>query len=122
MKPKLACRLRRTMVASAMAAGCAVGVSAKPATAADCPKRYTIGFSHPVGESEFAAALRKKVVKYAAENGCVTALIDNTQSSNLESQRATLESWVIRKVDAIVVLAVDATALDGLRKQAQAQG
>jgi ABC-type sugar transport system substrate-binding protein len=75
-----------------------------------------------VGESEFAAALRKKVVKYAAENGCVTALIDNTQSSNLESQRATLESWVIQKVDAIVVLAVDAPALDGLRKQAQAQG
>lgn len=89
---------------------------------AACEKTYTIGFSHPVGESEFAAALRKKVVKYAGENGCVTALIDNTQQSNLESQRATLESWVTRKIDAIVVLPVDAPALNGLRKKAQAQG
>ena len=92
------------------------------AAAADCAHEYTIGFSHPVGESEFAAALRKKVVKYAEANGCVTALIDNTQGSNLESQRATIESWVIRQVDAIVVLAVDKTALDGLRRQAQGQG
>jgi ABC-type sugar transport system substrate-binding protein len=92
------------------------------AGAAECAKTYTIGFSHPVGESEFAAALRKKVVKYAAENGCVTALIDNTQQSNLESQRATLESWVVRKVDAIVVLPVDAPALKGLMRKAQKQG
>ncbi len=92
------------------------------ARASACDRKYTIGFSHPAGESEFAAALRKKVVKFAAEDGCVTALIDNTQSSNLESQRATLESWVIRKVDAIVVLPVDAPTLEGLRKRAQSQG
>lgn len=108
-----------SIVASVALVGLASSTSAH---AAACEKTYTIGFSHPVGESEFAAALRKKVVKYAGENGCVTALIDNTQSSNLESQRATLESWVIRKVDAIVVLPVDAPALEGLRKKAQKQG
>lgn len=112
--------LLSSLSVAALAAGMAT-LSITPAEAS-CEKNYTIGFSHPVGESEFAAALRKKVVKYAGENGCVTALIDNTQQSNLESQRATLESWVIRKVDAIVVLPVDAPALDGLRRQAQKQG
>jgi ABC-type sugar transport system substrate-binding protein len=87
-----------------------------------CAKHYTIGFSHPVGESQFANALKKKVKADGDKNGCVTVLLDNTQSSNLESQRATLESWVIQKVDAIVVLAVDATALSGLQKKAQKQG
>ncbi|CAM5761931.1 Ribose import binding protein RbsB [Labrys miyagiensis] len=111
----------RGLAMAAMALTASISL-ASVAQAADCKKQYTIGFSHPVGESEFAAALRKKVVKYAGENGCVTALIDNTQQSNLESQRATLESWVIRKVDAIVVLPVDAPALKGLMKKAQAQG
>ncbi|MFD3487590.1 sugar ABC transporter substrate-binding protein [Streptomyces sp. NPDC058665] len=87
-----------------------------------CAKQYSIGFSHPVGESEFAAALKKQVTAAGAKQGCVKVLLDNTQASNLESQRATIESWMAQKVDAIVVLAVDATALDGLREQAQAQG
>ncbi|WP_345528367.1 sugar ABC transporter substrate-binding protein [Nocardioides endophyticus] len=96
--------------------------SGEASTSADCEKTYTIGFSHPVGESEFAAALKDQVSKAGDENGCVTVLLDNTQASNLESQRATIESWVTQDVDAIVVLAVDATALDGLRERAQKQG
>lgn len=87
-----------------------------------CAKTYTIGFSHPVGESQFAIALKKKVAAAGEKNGCVKVLLDNTQQSNLESQRSTLESWVTRRVDAIVVLPVEATALDGLRKQAQKKG
>jgi ABC-type sugar transport system substrate-binding protein len=87
-----------------------------------CEKTYTIGFSHPVGESQFAIALKKKVEGAGAQQKCVNVLLDNTHDSNLESQRATIESWVTKKVDAIVVLPVDANALDGLRKQAQAQG
>ncbi|MFH8134917.1 sugar ABC transporter substrate-binding protein [Pantoea osteomyelitidis] len=87
-----------------------------------CNKVYTIGFSHPVGESQFAIALKKKVEAAGEKNGCVKVLLDNTHQSNLESQRATLESWVTRKVDAIVVLPVEATALDGLRRQAQKKG
>lgn len=87
-----------------------------------CTKTYTIGFSHPVGESQFAIALKKKVVAAGEKNGCVRVLLDNTQQSNLESQRATIESWVTRRVDAIVVLPVEGNALAGLRKQAQKQG
>ncbi|WP_170975370.1 sugar ABC transporter substrate-binding protein [Martelella alba] len=83
---------------------------------------YTIGFSHPVGESQFAIALKKKVVAAGQQRGCVKVLLDNTHQSNLESQRATLESWVTRRVDAIVVLPVEATALDGLRVKAQKKG
>lgn len=87
-----------------------------------CQRTYTIGFSHPVGESQFAIALKKKVIQAAEKQGCVKVLLDNTQSSNLQSQRASVESWVTQHVDAIVVLPVDASALDGLRKKSQAQG
>lgn len=97
-------------------------VSAEAADTAKCDKVYTIGFSHPVGESQFAIALKKKVVAAGETQGCVKVLLDNTHQSNLESQRATLESWVTRKVDAIVVLPVEATALDGLRINAQKKG
>lgn len=101
----------------------AVGLSFSGATlAATCDKTWTIGFSHPVGESQFAIALKKKVVAAGEKNGCVKVLLDNTHQSNLESQRATLESWVTRRVDAIVVLPVEATALEGLRIQAQKKG
>jgi ABC-type sugar transport system substrate-binding protein len=85
-------------------------------------KKYTIGFSHPFGESHFASTLKKKVKRFGDESGCITVLLDNTTSANLESQRATLESWVTQKVDAIVVLPVDLNALGGLQKKAQAGG
>lgn len=95
---------------------------AQAADGKTCDKMYTIGFSHPVGESQFAIALKKKVEAAGKQQGCVKVLLDNTHQSNLETQRATLESWVTRKVDAIVVLPVEASALDGLRKQAQKKG
>jgi ABC-type sugar transport system substrate-binding protein len=85
-------------------------------------KKYTIGFSHPFGESHFASTLKKKVKRFGDESGCITVLLDNTTSANLESQRATLESWVTQKVDAIVVLPVDIKALSGLQKKAQGAG
>ncbi|MBB3236703.1 sugar ABC transporter substrate-binding protein [Phyllobacterium endophyticum] len=91
-------------------------------TAAACDRTYTIGFSHPTGGAAFVTSLRKKVERFAQENGCVNMLIDNTQANNLETQRVALESWIIQKVDAIVVLPVDAKALSGLQKQAQAKG
>ncbi|XBS68425.1 sugar ABC transporter substrate-binding protein [Acerihabitans sp. KWT182] len=111
---------RGLMLAAAVTTACAVTPVAA-AAAKTCEKTYTLGFSHPVGESQFAIAL-KKVVLAGEKNGCVKVLLDNTQQSNLESQRATIESWVTRRVDAIVVLPVEGTALNGLRKQAQKQG
>lgn len=91
-------------------------------TASACDKTYTIGFSHPTGGAAFVTALRKKVENYGKENGCVNVLIDNTQANNLETQRVALESWITQKIDAIVVLPVDAKALSGLQKQAQEKG
>ncbi len=107
---------------SVAALGIALSPAALAANAGSCEKTWTIGFSHPVGESQFAIALKKKVTEAGKENGCVHVLLDNTHQSNLESQRATLESWVTRRVDAIIVLPVEATALDGLRIQAQKKG
>lgn len=110
------------LAASLLTAGTAFSSSTFAADTKICKKTYTIGFSHPVGESQFAIALKKKVVAAGEKNGCVKVLLDNTHQSNLESQRATLESWVTRRVDAIVVLPVEATALDGLRILAQKKG
>lgn len=107
-----------------MAAGCSRDAppAGKDASGSACKKTYTIGFSHPFGESVYATALRKKVQAVGVANGCVKILIDTTRAANLETQRATLESWVTQKVDAIVVLPSDPTALENLRKSAQAKG
>lgn len=109
------------LAAVTLTASVAVAPAAEAASQA-CTKTYTIGFSHPVGESQFAIALKKKVLAAGEKQGCVKILLDNTQQSNLESQRATIESWVTRHIDAIVVLPVEGNALAGLRKQAQKQG
>lgn len=107
----------RLLSAGALVLGLTVSTVTWAAQGKSCDRTYTIGFSHPVGESQFAIALKKKVQAIGVKNGCVKVLLDNTQQSNLESQRATLtlESWVTRRVDAIVVLPVEATALEGLR-------
>lgn len=87
-----------------------------------CEKNYTVGFSQPTGEAAYVKALKHQVEIAAGANPCVTLLLDNTQQNNLEAQRATIESWVTQGVDAIVLLPVDAKALDGLREQQQNQG
>ncbi|BBY62067.1 sugar ABC transporter substrate-binding protein [Mycolicibacterium helvum] len=92
------------------------------ATNADCAQTYAIGFSHPSGQAAFVKALKSKVEQAAQANGCVKVLLDNTQGESLENQRATLESWVAQKVNAIVVLPVDNASVESLRKRAQAQG
>ncbi|MDX7951380.1 sugar ABC transporter substrate-binding protein [Lichenihabitans sp. Uapishka_5] len=91
-------------------------------SSAVCARTFTIGFSHPHGDAAFVVALRRQVILNAKKHGCVNMLIDNTQLDNLETQRTALESWVTQKVDAIVVLPVDAKALLGLQKQAQKKG
>lgn len=117
--------LRGTIFLGSFAVATATALGAAPVMAQDtaaCEREYTIGFSHPVGEAAFVAALRKKVREYAERDGCVTVLIDNTQANNLETQRSALESWITSNVDAIVVLPVDAAALFRLQESAQAAG
>lgn len=104
--------------------GCAAGGSSNAGGggSADCQDTYTIGFSHPSGQAAFVKALKAQVEAVGTAGGCVTVLLDNTQAEDLENQRATLESWVQQKVDAIVVLPVDDASVESLRQQAQAQG
>jgi ABC-type sugar transport system substrate-binding protein len=110
------------VVVGLVLAGCASPAKSSSASGGQCTKTYTIGFSHPAGESVYAATLRNKVVSAGTANGCVKVLIDNTRNENLQTQVATIQSWVTQKINAIVVLPVDANSLEGLRKQAQAQG
>ena len=100
--------------------GCAAGGT--PADSDDCETEYTVGFSQPTGEAAYVKALKRQVEIAADADACVTLLLDNTQQNNLESQRATIESWITQQVYAIVLLPVDAQALDGLRKQQQQGG
>lgn len=93
-----------------------------PSSAPACARQYTIGFAHPIGEAGFVKALKARVQEIADANGCITLLMDNTTGNNLEAQRATLESWITQKVDAIVTLPVDGAALASLQTKAQADG
>jgi ABC-type sugar transport system substrate-binding protein len=111
------------LVASAAISGCAQGDDgAAAANGKKCEKTYTVGFSHPISEASFVKSLKRKVSEQAKKIGCVKVLLDSTQANNLETQRATIESWVTQKIDAIVVLPVDAESLKSLQAQAQAQG
>lgn len=89
---------------------------------ADCEKTYTFGFSHSNAESAYVIGLYNAIQRAADADRCTEVLLDNTQNGNLENQRATIEGWVTQKLDAIVVVPVEASALEGLRSQAQAQG
>ncbi|WP_223840354.1 sugar ABC transporter substrate-binding protein [Saccharopolyspora pogona] len=122
-------KIRSTSVAAIAAsalvlglAGCAQQGDASNAVNSNCKKTYTVGFSNPYSEAVSVKAIKKFVQKRAEEQGCVKALLDNTTAANLESQRSTIEGWITQKVDAIVVLPVDATALVSLQKRAQTQG
>lgn len=92
------------------------------ASSADCEKTYRIGYSNPASQAAGVQTLIENLEQIATERGCIEMLFDNTTDNNLESQRATLESWVLQQVDAIVALPVDVAALDGIRQDAQAQG
>ncbi|MBM9467963.1 sugar ABC transporter substrate-binding protein [Nakamurella leprariae] len=100
----------------------ACGGSDDAAAASGCETTYEIGFSHPISEAAFVKGLKSQVTAQAKEIGCVEVLFDDTQASDLESQRNTVETWVTQGVDAVVVFPVDAKALTPLRTQAQSAG
>ncbi|GGV28499.1 sugar ABC transporter substrate-binding protein [Paenarthrobacter nicotinovorans] len=121
--------LKPTLIAGvaalALASTASLSACSAPASSsanAECSKTYTVGFSHPIGEAEVIKALKSLAKEYATKVGCVDLLLDNTTGMKLESQRATVESWVTQHVDAIVLWPVDSTAFAGLQKQAQSQG
>lgn len=122
MKTKSAALVAAVSAMALSLTACAGSAGNTGGSAANCEKKYTIGFSNPYSEAVSVKAIKSFVKDRAAENGCVNALLDNTTGANLESQRSTIEGWVTQHVDAIVVLPVDAKALGGLQKQAQAQG
>lgn len=111
----------------AIAVGIALSLSACATSApggedSNCEASYTIGYSNPASEAAVVKSLTERLTATAAERGCIKLLVGNTTGSNLEHQRAQLESWVTQGVDAIVVTPVDMAALTNLRKQAQEQG
>ncbi|MFE4663937.1 sugar ABC transporter substrate-binding protein [Streptomyces sp. NPDC056716] len=105
-----------------VATACSPGSSSDSSTSADCAKTYTFGFSHSNAESAYVIGLSNAIQRAADADGCTKVLFDTTQNGDLEHQRSTVESWVTQKVDAIVVVPVEASALEGLRSQAQSQG
>ncbi|WP_440711760.1 sugar ABC transporter substrate-binding protein [Herbiconiux sp. YIM B11900] len=105
-------------LATAALSGCAQATS----TSSDCTETTTIGFSHPLSEASGVKAIKQFLTQYAEEDGCVTVLLDNTTANNLETQRATVESWVTQGVDSILLWPVDPAAFTGLQQEAQDKG
>lgn len=92
------------------------------AFSSNCERTFKFGFSHSNAESAYVVGLYNALQNAAKADGCTQVLLDNTQNANLENQRATIESWVTQRLDAIVVVPVEASALEGLRSQFQGQG
>lgn len=115
---------------SALALGASLALLATGCAPADsgaggpdgCEETYTIGFSHPTGEIVAIQAVKHFAEVRGAELECVEVLLDNTTGGDIEAQRATVESWVVQNVDAIVIFPVDIAAFASLQKQAQEQG
>jgi ABC-type sugar transport system substrate-binding protein len=123
MRPTL--NMTRSVIAAGAMALASVGIAActssSPGASADCESPYTIAFSHPSSDAVVVKAIKRYIEKAADADGCVSVLFDSTQGNNLESQRATIESWITQGVDAITVFPVDSASLTSLMKQAQAQ-
>lgn len=100
--------------------GCLIAPST--ASAQECEKTYTIGYSHPVSEAKAVQAVAKYAERRAKEVGCVELLIDATTNLNLQTQRAAVENWLLQGVDAIVIRPVDPTAFIRLQQEAQGKG
>ncbi len=118
---------RRDFLRSAGIAIASTSLAPKLALAADdtstvkSAKNYKIAFSHPVSEAPVVTAIRRFSAQRAKELG-VTVLNDNTKSGQVESQVATIETWITQGVDAICVLPLAPTALTGLQAKAKQKG
>ncbi|UWQ93850.1 sugar ABC transporter substrate-binding protein (plasmid) [Rhodobacteraceae bacterium M382] len=97
-------------------------VRAAAAKACEGGKTYKVAYSHSVSEVAIVKQVRRFADARAADLGCVTVLHDNTQANNLEQQINAIQGWITLDVDAIVVLPIEPTALQPLKRQAQAQG
>ncbi|WP_158527388.1 sugar ABC transporter substrate-binding protein [Pelagibaculum spongiae] len=85
-------------------------------------RQYRIAYSHSVSEVAIVKQVRRFADLRAKSLGCVKVLHDNTQSNNLEQQINAIQGWITLGVDAIVVLPIEPTALQPLKRRAQAKG
>jgi ribose transport system substrate-binding protein len=112
---------RREILAGLATIGVVGALTGGKSTAAQSGKKYTIAFSHPVSEAPIVTAVRRFANERAAELE-VTMVYDNTKSGQIESQVATIETWITQGVDAICVLPLVPSALVQVQKKAQAKG
>jgi len=112
---------RRELLAGLATISMVGALTGGKSTAAPSGKKYTIAFSHPVSEAPIVTAVRRFANERAAELE-VTMVYDNTKSGQIESQVATIETWITQGVDAICVLPLVPSALVQVQKKAQAKG
>ncbi|MDQ8158604.1 MAG: sugar ABC transporter substrate-binding protein [Gemmatimonadota bacterium] len=86
------------------------------------PRRYVIAFSHAVSELLVVQAVRAYADRRAGEIDGVELLHGNTRGGDLAQQRSEVAGWIERGVDAIVVMPIDAAALQPLVERAHATG
>lgn len=81
-----------------------------------------IAFSHAVSELLVVKAVRAYADARAAEIGGVELLHGDTRHGDLAQQLAEVSAWIDQGVDAIVVMPIDAAALQPLVDRAHARG
>ncbi len=85
-------------------------------------KQYVIAFSHAVSELLVVKAVRAYADARASKIGGVELLHGDTRHGDLAQQLAEVSAWIDQGVDAIVVMPIDATALQPLVDRAHAKG
>jgi ABC-type sugar transport system substrate-binding protein len=85
-------------------------------------KKHTIAFSHAVSELLVVKAVRAYADARASEIAGVELLHGDTRHGDLTQQLAELSAWIDQGVDAIVVMPIDASALQPLVERARAKG
>jgi ribose transport system substrate-binding protein len=91
------------------------------ASAGEAKKTKTVGFSFLHSEIPAAAAL-KRFAKERGEELGYEVVTDNIRDGKIDEQLASIDSFITRKVDAIVVHVADPKAYSAARQRAQEAG
>ena len=90
------------------------------ATQSESPRR--IAFSHAFSELLVVKSVRAYADGRALELGGLELIHGTTKNGDLAHQLAEVSAWIDQGVDAIVVMPIDADALQPLLERAQSQG
>lgn len=112
-----ACGTTTAATAGGGASGAASGSAADPAS----PAAKTIAISFPNYSRTPAVQVEMKAAQAEAAKRGYTLVLDDP-GADLDKQVSTIQTWIPQKYGAIIAVALDATAMEGVAKQATDAG